>query len=261
MRRALGQSLRIEVAPHAVSLLRLSRWRGAPVTPLARHVITASAEHPFDAIAQALRALLGELELRSWPVSFVLADELTRLWQVTPPTGATRMADLEAAAALRFQSLYGEAPGAWQFSADWNTRQSFFAAAVPRTLLAELQQVADEFKLSVVAITPHFVSAWNRWQPALKPDSWYGLVHDGVLTLALVAAATRRGGQLKAVRALPLPADASPAWLAQTVQREALLHNLSLPARLQASGALPASWTHASGQPGAIACVALDGSL
>ena len=120
MRRAIGQSLRIGVAGHAVSLVRVSRWRGEPFTVLAEHAFAPSAAHPVDAIANALRALLGEQEVGGWPVGIVLADELTRMWRVTPPPGATRLDDMEAAAGLRFQSLYGEAPSAWKISADWN---------------------------------------------------------------------------------------------------------------------------------------------
>ena len=144
MRRALGQALRIGVSGSAVSLLRTSRWRGEPLTLLAEHAFEPSSVHPHDAIAHALRALLDERGLSGWPVSIVLADELVRMWQVTPPQGATRLADIEAAAALRFQSLYGESPGAWKLMADWDVHHAFFAAAVPRTLLAMLEQVASE---------------------------------------------------------------------------------------------------------------------
>lgn len=262
MRRAIGQSLRIDVAPHAVSVQRAGGWRwpgraaAAPET-LASQQIAPSAEHPFDAIANALRALLGELNVAGWPVSFVLADELTRLWRVTPPAGAARMADLEAAAALRFQSLYGEPPSAWQISADWDAVQSFFAAAVPRTLLAELSVVAQDCKLSIVAIEPRFVSAWNRSRRGLKPGAWFGHVHDGLLT---VAATEADGKNLRAVRSLPIPQGGDQTWLTQTLQREALLLDMEAPSLLQVNGDAPAAWTQPSGSAAHIPCRALEGS-
>lgn len=257
MRRAIGQSLRIGVAPHAVSLLRVSRWRGEAVTVLAEHVITPSAAHPFDAIASALRALLGEQQLAGWPAALVLADELVRLWRVTPPPGATRLDDLEAAAGLRFQALYGETPAAWCISADWDAAQPFFAAAVPRALLASLQAVADDCKLAIVGIEPHCIAAWNRWRRDIKPGAWFALVHEQLLTLAPLDA-----GGLRAVRTLPLPLPlppgADPAWLAQTLRREALLLDMAAPTLLQACGALPATWLRTAATPGLIACEALD---
>ena len=268
MRRAIGQSLRIGVAGHAVSLARVSRWRGEPFTVLAEHAIAPSAEHPFDAIANALRALLGEQDVGGWPVGIVLADELTRMWRVTPPPGATRLDDMEAAAGLRFQALYGEAPSAWRIAADWNATEPFFAAAMPRALLAVLELVAREFKLSVVGVEPHFVSAWNRWRRGMKQGAWFGLLHDNLLTLAAIDAAGKGAGAqaMRAIRALPVPPGADAAWLAGTLQREALLLDMPPPALLQLCGGASAGaagaagahvWTRPAG-PSQIPCEALD---
>jgi len=269
MRRAIGQSLRIGVAGHAVSLARVSRWRGEPFTVLAEHAFAPSAAHPFDAIANALRALLGEQEVDSWPVGIVLADELTRMWRVTPPPGATRLDDMEAAAGLRFQSLYGEAPSGWKIAADWNASEPFFAAAMPRALLAVLELVAREFKLSIVGVEPHFVSAWNRWRRGMKQGAWFGLLHDNLLTLAAIDAGEGKGkGQgaqaMRAIRALPVPPGADPAWLTQTLKREALLLDMPPPELLQLCGvasagpAGPAAWTRSAGNAALIPCEVLD---
>jgi hypothetical protein len=249
--------LRIDVAAHAVSLRRISRWRGEAATVLATQAIAPSGEHPFDAIANALRALLGELEVGGWPVTFTLADELTRLWRVTPPPGAARLADMEAAAGLRFQSLYGEAPSAWRIAADWNAAQPFFAAAVPRALLALLQLVAQEFKLSIVGIEPRFVGAWNRNRRGLKQGAWFGLVHENLLTLA---ALDTEGQGASAVRSLPIPHGADQYWLTQTLQREALLLDMAAPALLQVCGAMPEAWLKPAAGGAHIQCVALGGS-
>jgi hypothetical protein len=252
----IGQSLRIGIAPHAVSLLRVRRWGGAPATLLAEHVIAPSADHPFDAIAGALRALLREQEkIKGLSVAFVLADELARMWRVTPPQGATRLDDLEAAAGLRFQALYGESTSAWQVGADWHVTQPFFAAAVPRALLASLAQVAAEFRLSIVGVEPHFVSAWNRWRSAVKPGAWFALAHDQLLTLAPLDA-----GGVRALRTVTIPAGADQAWLTHTLQREALLLDLAPPTLLQACGAVPAAWARPRTDlaPGVIGCEVLD---
>jgi hypothetical protein len=257
MRRAIGQSLRIDVATHAVSLRRISRWRGEAVTELAAQAIAPSGEHPFDAIANALRALLGELEVGGWPVTFTLADELTRMWRVTPPPGAARLADMEAAAGLRFQSLYGEPPSAWRISADWNATEPFFAAAVPRALLALLQLVAQEFKLSIVGIEPRFVGAWNRNRGGLKQGAWFGLVHDNLLTLAAIDA---EGKGMRAIRPLPIPHGADQYWLTQTLQREALLLDMAAPDLLQVCGATPDAWNKPVAGVAHIPCIALGGS-
>jgi hypothetical protein len=189
-----------------------------------------------------------------WPVAITLADEWCRLWQVTPPAQATRLADIEAACALRFHGLYGESPAAWRITADWHATGPFFAAAVPRMLLALLEQVAADSSLHVVEVVPHFVAGWNRWCRALRPDAWFGQLHDQLLTVAAI-----EGGQLRAVRTLQVPHGAGTQgamhagtppvapplmthyWLTQMLHREALLLGLVSPALIQLSGALPAT--------------------
>ncbi|HEV7813957.1 MAG TPA: hypothetical protein VGP06_02510 [Janthinobacterium sp.] len=236
MRRYPGQALRVGVAPGAVSLLLSSRWRGDKLALLAEQAVEAGGGD-FNALGLALNQVFQGGAYAGWPVSFVLADELTRLWPVTPPQGVTGLADLEGAAALRFQLLYGEAPGAWKMLADWDSRAPFFAAAVPLRLLAALEQVAAANKLAIVETVPHFVNAWNRWRGALTSRSWFGLVHDNLLTLGAL-----QGKHLCAVRVLPLPHGAGHHWLGQALAREALLLDLAPPARLQLCGQVPQAW-------------------
>ncbi|TFW16883.1 hypothetical protein [Duganella callida] len=257
MLKAFGLSLRIDVAPHAVSVLRVSRWRADAVTLLARQSIAPSGEHPFDAIGNALRAVLGELEVGGWAAQFTLSDELTRMWRVTPPPGAARMADLEGAAGLRFQSLYGEPPSAWRVAADWDAAQPFFAAAVPQRLLDVLQAVAQDCRLAIVGIAPRIVSAWNRCRRGVKAGAWFGLVHEQLLTLA---ATDTDGKRIRAIRPLPIPPDADQAWLTRTLQREALLLDMAPPALLQLHGAAPAGWIQPLASASHIACQPLAGS-
>ena len=244
MRRPFGASLRIGVSPSAVSLLVVRRWGGAAPRVLAEPAVAAPAGAPLQqqqqqqitALGAALAALLEGGDYAGWPVVLVLADDWLRLWHVTPPPGAARLDDLEAAAALRFHTLYGEALDGWRMLAAWDSTAAFFAAAAPRALLDVIAEVARAQQLAVVGITPHFVSAWNRWHGALKPGAWFGLAHDGVLRLG----APRHGGRLGAVRTLALPAGADHYWLTQTLAREALLLDLPAPTLLQLCGQVPA---------------------
>jgi hypothetical protein len=233
MRKRFGQFLRIGIAPGGICLLRCSRWGRTPPEVMAEQAWGAD-DGSFAALALALRELLAKREVSGWPASFVIADDLVRLWQVTPPQLATRLADLEAATALRFHSLFGESPAAWHIAADWDAVQPFFAAAMPRALKAVLEQAAQDRKLAVTGMEPHFIAVWNRWRGALKPGAWFGVAHDKIMTLAAID-----GGQLRAVRALPLPAGADHYWLTQMAQREALLFDLASPQLIQLCGSLP----------------------
>lgn len=147
------------------------------------------------------------------------------------------MADLQAAAALRFHGLYGDAPAAWAISAGWDAVHPFMAAAIPATLVSAITQAAGVQEMAVTGIEPHFVVAWNTWRSALRGQAWFALVHQGVLTLGVP-----RGERLAAVRVTAVPVGAAAAWLEQHIGREALLLDLPAPAELALCGAVPERW-------------------
>ncbi|KRC00785.1 hypothetical protein [Duganella sp. Root198D2] len=231
MLKNLTQSLRIEVTPYAIRLLRVPRWGSAAPELLAEQALAAA---PAAALPLALGALLAGQGAAGMAASFVLSDELLRLWQVSPPAQAARLADLEGAAALRFHTLYGETPAAWHVSADWNAAAPFMAAAIPRLLKAAIENAAAQHGLVVSAIVPYFVAAWNRHAGALKNDAWFGVAQANVLALAAC-----EGGKLRALRHVAIPPGADHYWLTQAAQREALLLGLQAPALIQLSGEVP----------------------
>jgi len=240
MRRRLGQSLRIGIAANGLSLVKIGRLFGSAPLALAEQPLDLFAP---DALAPGLRMLFSDLPLAGWPVTVVLADELLRLWQVTPPPGATRVADLEAAAALRFQHLFGAAPAEWRISADWDADRPFLAAAAPNVLLEQLTAAAREHRFHLVEVQPHFVAALNGWRRERRPGAWFGQVHGGVLTLAAY-----EGRVLVAVRSAAIPSGADRDWLDTHVAREALRVGAARPERLQLCGAVPPAWASSPGR-------------
>lgn len=241
MRRRFGQALRIGVSNAGIALVKTSRWGGKPAAVVAEHAFAHGAG--AQQVADGLRAVLGGGSWSRWPVTVVVADELARAWQVAPPPGAARMADLEAAAALRFQQLYGEPAAGWAIAASWDPACAFTAAALPRALHDALLQAAAEHELALVEVVPQFIAGWNRSCHMIAPDGWYGLVHDGVLTFGVPD-----GARLGAIRAGQVPAGADAAWLEAHAAREALRLGVPAPGSVQLSGQIPESW-RAAGVP------------
>jgi hypothetical protein len=254
MLKRFGLSLRIGVSNEALTLLRLSRWRGEAVTVLAELPLTAHDIASSERLLVAARQLIAGSACAGMSATIVLADDLVRLWQVRPPQGATRMADVEAAAGLRFQSLYGEPLTDWKMVADWDARAPFFACAIPRAMLAVFEQLARDEKLTIVDIAPQCIHAWNRWHGAVKPGAWFALAHGSMLTLGACD-----GKRLGAVRSLPLAPAGDLAWLQAQVEREALRLDVPVPSLVQACGQVPPSWIDAPAQ-GQFECVRLDGA-
>ena len=245
----LGRDLRLGVAADGLALVEPRRLFGGAPRVVSEQPLDLSAP---DALAPGLRALFAGAPVKGRLLRVVLADELVRLWPVTPPPRATRMGDLEAAAALRFQHLFGASCLEWKISADWDAVDPFLAAAAPLALLDALAVAAREHGVHLVAISPHFVAAMNAWRRARRAGAWFGLVHGGVLTLAAY-----QGRQLAALRSSPIPADADHGWLASHVAREALRIGIARPDHLQLSGAAPAAWA-CSPEEGKFACSLLE---
>ncbi len=249
MLKRFGISLSIGVARESLTAVRLSRWRGAPATVLAERALLAGELEDPVRLAAALRALMAGQDCAHLSLSVVLADDLTRLWQVTPPQGATRMADIEAACALRFQTLYGESPASWRMVCAADARTPFFAAAMPRTLFDTIAAFASESGMALIGLAPQFVTAFNYWRKELRADAWFALAHDGLLTLG-----AHDGERLQAVRSVPMPLDADATWLRAQLEREALRLDLPLPQSVQGCGQLPHGWSDS----GAISVSRLD---
>ncbi|MDB5961371.1 MAG: hypothetical protein JWP59_2665 [Massilia sp.] len=264
MRKKFGHALRLGVGLEAIALVETRRW-GREATVLAELALDPSHALPA-AVTAAAAALFNDAGRDGWPLTVVLADELVRLWQVTPPPDCTRMADLEAAAALRFQQLYGEPAAGWHVGADWQAGRPFLAAALPRSLQTAVQQAAGAHAMPLIEVAPQFLVLFNRWRDSLAAGDWFGVVHDGVLTLGAVD-----GGGIAAIRALATPPQAAAGWLAEQVAREALRLNLAASGQphLRLCGEVPAAWRAApdcvvlgEARPGlsAAALLALSGS-
>ncbi|MFZ6748829.1 hypothetical protein [Undibacterium sp. Ren11W] len=237
MFKRFGQSLRIGIARDSITVLRISKWHEPAVTVLFEQKFVALDNHTPDQLRLRLEQSMQGIAANNLPTTIVLADDLVRLWQVTPPLGSTRIADIQAAAAMRFFSLFGETMDDWQMSADWQVRRSFFSAAIPHTILKVLTQLAHEHQLALVEIAPQFVLAWNRWSAKIKPGAWFASINDQVLSVALI-----EGSNICAVHSILVPTEANHDWLQAHLTRLGLLLNVTVPTQLQICGQFKQSW-------------------
>jgi len=167
-----------------------------------------------------------------------LSDDLARLFMVTPPQNSARLHDIKAAAAMRFQTLYGDLgvdpQHDWCVEADWQASRPFLACAVPRRLIEALCRAAREHGVQVQAIEPNFVAAWNAARGRIVKGAWFGAVHEDQLTLGAIGPSA---AHLGAVRSLAIPAGGQePQWIEAQVARTALQLDVPVPQQLCISG-------------------------
>jgi hypothetical protein len=243
------QTMRIGVAPRGVALVRTGLRSHEPRVLLGQVRVL---DHAPATLGAAVASLAAEHALAGWPVAVVLDDELVRLWRVAPPPGATRMADLEGAAALRFATLFGSGIAGWTLAAEWDATRPFLAAALPRLLLDALIGAAQAQRFELVEIVPQFVAALHQHGRGHRPGAWFGLLHGDVLA---VAAYDDAG--LAAVRTVAVPQHADRAWLERLVAREALRLGLACPRALRIHGPAPRAWDGDTDPP-TLACTLFD---
>lgn len=254
--RRSATSLRIGLGTTHIALLKYQAPQRGRGSIAADCCLPASEAASPDALANQLGRILAETGSTDHPATIVLADQRVRLFMVTPAHNTGSLQDCQAAASMRFQQLYGEPISSWQLQADWQARQPFLACAVPRALLAPLEQVARQYRLTLVSVVPQFVAAWNRWHPSLSNRSWFGVRHDQSLTLAAI-----EHNSLCAVKTMQLAPGAwqDPGWLSAHLTREALRLNLALPEKLQLCGMASDLAAATAGLPPG--CTQLDAAL
>ena len=231
-------SLRIGIAPNGIALLKSSGLLRPQTKLIADCALSPAQSLSLQAVAAQLRNMLSDAKCANLPASVIVADQWARLFMVNPPQNSGSLQDCKAAAAMRFQQLYGEPLGSWQLRADWQAQHAFVACALPAALLDSLQQVARDHRLTLLSIAPQFIATWNQWRNHLKAGAWFGLMQDNTLTLAAIDQQ-----KICAVRTIALPDGAAQdaQWLTAHLTREAMLLNLPMPKQVQLCGASPSA--------------------
>ncbi|MDB5774363.1 MAG: hypothetical protein JWP38_496 [Herbaspirillum sp.] len=242
MRNWKAGHLRIGLSKTGMAVLHVSGGWRPRTTVLADRTFTCDDADLSQPMAQQCENILSEIECGGMPVDITLSDDWTRLLMVAPPQNVGRLEDCKAAAAMRFQALYGGGLSDWRLQADWQTARPFLACGLPQTLFETLQQIAREKHFHLVGLTPQFVAIWNRRRKQLKSGAWLGVVHGDTLTLGACAR-----GRLQTVRTAAIPAAADGAlWLKEHLKREAMRLNLPAPRLLQLCGLYPPDWINAA---------------
>lgn len=238
MRRLLPSSLHIGLSMQGLALVRVDRsWRGSSSSILADARLAENGANglamAFDALAAELCVALKSAACTRMRAHVVLADDLVRYFMVTPPKNTGSLRDCQAAAQMRFQSLYGESLANWQLEADWHASEPFLACAIPANLTSMLQTILGEQRIRLAEVRPQFIAAWNRWHASIRSDAWFGAVYGCSVIVGVI-----HEGRLVAVRRLSSSYDGglTASWLHDILAREALLLNLPMPKRFQFAG-------------------------
>jgi hypothetical protein len=194
-----------------------------------------------DQLKPGCDSLLTNPACSGLPIAVTLGNSWGQLFMVTPPAHVDKKTVLVAAAGMRFQALFGKNKTEWQIEADWQIDRPFLACAFPKPLLTTLLETAKQRQITLLSISPYFVSAWNTWRGRLKSGSWFGVVSDGMLVLGMTS--TIHPEELAEIRSIPIPAHGQSAdWLEEQLHRTALQHGVGVPEQIHIVGNLHRYW-------------------
>ena len=185
----------------------------------------------FQYLCDMLSGIVTEHGLQSSTASLVISDALMRQWLVEPPSNVSSLDDLRAAAASRFQSIFGESPVQWEIRADWQSARPFLAAGLPQVYVQALNTSLNACRLQAESICQQTVVALNRWGSRLSAGSWLVLYQDGRATILVLDGQAALAG-LRQVQCGPQEI-ANESSFTQFLQLQAMLMGVPLPPIIQ----------------------------
>jgi hypothetical protein len=232
LKAVLGVRLKLTLHAHGAVLLRSGLAHGLRGGWQKVGQVSWQQDPSLDAVrlVEHCASLFENARAAGLPLTVVVGASQARLFVVTPPRNAARLADLRAAAALRFCALYGDPLDAWAMAFDARVDAPFVASALPRQRLSALQALAAAQRIPLVRLEPRFAVAWNQMRSRLD-GAWLAVVDDGLLALAVTACEPRQS--LLGIHMVRLPEHgADRRWLREQVGRVALREGVSPPLRV-----------------------------
>nr|WP_315484280.1 hypothetical protein [uncultured Undibacterium sp.] len=173
-----------------------------------------------------LDGLLKENQCQRLKTKIFLSNNFVRFFVVTPPSNASRFQDCQAAAEVRFHSLFGESPSKWMMSADWQLNHPFLASAIPNSAMVGIKKIANEHHLSILKIEPQLITHLNRLPQKKLPNCWLASFSGGMFELVMMSEAG-----IQVIRKMTYSNESiqDKHWLRDTIQREAFRHSIEIP--------------------------------
>ena len=135
--------------PPLVLGLSAQRLAWASSVPQARSpsIVTAAHGDVTQAFGNALRGS---------HVDVVAGNDIALHWLQTPPSSVSSFDELQLVASARCAHLYGGTPQDWWVTGDWSVSHPFVCAALPRSVVASLQE-----QLRKLGLGARWHTAWG----------------------------------------------------------------------------------------------------
>lgn len=176
MLRFQRDHLHIGVEPDRLVLARLSSRTA--VTIKESRTISLNASDSETVFLEVLEAAFQSPALQNADSHLVLSDRLVRYFVAERPPGARNIEEVQLAAALRFEDLFGVLASDWDIRLDMHPfATSQLGCAIKKSLVSGLVRVCAQANAPVASIVPFAVSEFNRSHALIgNSHGWFAVL-------------------------------------------------------------------------------------
>lgn len=187
MSRLWRDQIQVFLAPERVDLVRSARGfkpvQSAKVTVLCEPV---QGEPMWESALRQLEEKLGDAA--GTELAVTLSNHFVRYVALPPQAEITSPEEVKSYATFRMREVYAERVDSWVLSvSEWTPVNGAVCAAIPRDLMAQLEEMALRYQFRLKEIEPYLASAYDRWQELLSGNKIYFVVIEtGRICIALL---------------------------------------------------------------------------
>lgn len=173
----------IYLAPRRIALVRRARGVRPRVVAETEVAVPAGALGDVAPVIARLADVLREATWQDAAARVVVADSFVRFGIVPWPAARLDAAGRLTHARYVLGDAYGDGVADWALTlADTPPGRSYVACAMPATLRGAVEDALAAARLSLVAMQPQLIVAFNAWRDRLPADdTWFVSVEDGSL--------------------------------------------------------------------------------
>lgn len=234
MSRSRRKLFSLGLGADEMTLVDLATQRPLTSLPLAAYVPGAASVAHAD-WEPSIAALVAQANLADGAdMQVTVSDAWSRYWMFVLPAGVTSLVELQALAAVRFETLFGTSTEGWKMMADWRSTGQVLVCALPEGLLEALQTQAVQKGWRLRSIQPSVVRLLSAYQRQIPDHAWVACYGQRNVILALV-----ENGEVCHVRRHPFSEPPDETGLACLLDAEMLRLGLDAAPALCVLGLTP----------------------
>ncbi|SFE58859.1 hypothetical protein [Nitrosomonas sp. Nm166] len=187
MSRLWRDQIQVFLAPERVNLVRFLRGfkpvQVAKVTALCKR---AQGAPIWQSALQQLEKNLADAA--GTELAITLSNHFVRYVTLPPQSEIATPEEVKSYATFRMREVYAEHVDTWILSiSEWNPINGAICAAIPRDLMARLEQMATHYHCKLKDIEPYLASVYDHWHKQLSGTKiYFAVIESGRICIALL---------------------------------------------------------------------------